>query len=481
MPQFTVNLPGGGQVVVNAKDAASAAGNVGGGNTGVVAGNRPNGGNPAPAAPAAPRPAAAAPTAAAPSPVSPPANSNLGDTNSQAQRALLRAQGYYIDASGVYAPGSGARVSDTFSGAQASQNTAPSPTQLPVINGTPVSPSNGSTGPQTGAIMYRSDPLYSTYFGPGTPGYSSTTAAGERGDPSLGATGPVTGQQSLTDYLTASGHPVGANGAPMPAQQGSGTQPNVNAPMGSAPPQTTTDSGASNGPPSYASDFAQPNPNGGFGPYMTTSAPELSGTMRYVENGKIIEKSTDQFGHPYYRTVGDAPGGDQSQPQPQAPGQPGAATPRVPGETVAQDQPATYGGVQDQVPLTMPDGKVVQVPREFYAEYLAAGEAQAAAAKQATQFSQGIEQGKLDVSRLVATYNDNYQKGILTGQTAQRAQDMALAQMKSDLDKQTLELNQLEAQRQQAGMTASIQRDQLQVQRNASRTARRSLPGIRYS
>ena len=95
------------------------------------------------------------------------------DTNTQSGRANLRDQGYYVDSSGVYAPGAGDRVGNTFGGSQKGSNTADNGNRLPVIGGRPVSPSNGFTGPNTGYIMYRGDPQYQQFFGPGTPGYSS--------------------------------------------------------------------------------------------------------------------------------------------------------------------------------------------------------------------------------------------------------------------------------------------------------------------
>lgn len=96
------------------------------------------------------------------------------DTNDQSGRADLRKQGYFIDNSGAYSPGAGARVGDTWSGGNSSKNTPDDGHRLPISsNGTPISPSNGFTGPQTGAIMYRGDPQYSSLFGIGTPGFSS--------------------------------------------------------------------------------------------------------------------------------------------------------------------------------------------------------------------------------------------------------------------------------------------------------------------
>lgn len=97
----------------------------------------------------------------------------LGDTNNQSVRADLRKQGYYIDDTGVYAPGAGERVQSTWSGSNNSRNRPDNGNRLPILGGNPISPSNGFTGPQTGFIMYQGDPLYQRFFGPGTAGYSA--------------------------------------------------------------------------------------------------------------------------------------------------------------------------------------------------------------------------------------------------------------------------------------------------------------------
>jgi len=381
------------------------------------------------------------------------------------ERQAARDKGYYIDNSGVYAPGSGERVSDTWSGANAPRNEAPSPTRLPIVNGTPVSPSNGFTGVQTPAIMYRGDPLYSQYFGAGTPGYSSTSMQANALPGALPA-----GQDTLPPQRPS----------PAPATAPAVTAPGTNT--------SVTNAGAKPQAPDYAAEFQGANPQGGFGPYMTNAAPALTVETRYTENGKIIEKSVDQFGNPYYKEVGQASitvGQQGDQPG----GTPGGQPQTVPGEPT---DPATFGGPQDLVPLAMPDGKVVQVPREFYKEYLAAGEKQAAAAKAAAQFQEGIQQGQLDVQRMVATYNAEYQKALISGQNADRAQQLAIEAMRNDLQKQSLELQkqlqaqqaqyqqqQIELQRSGQAQTVSLEREKLQLQRSQSR-GRRRLPQVRY-
>jgi hypothetical protein len=95
------------------------------------------------------------------------------DTNTYSGRQALRDQGYYVDSSGVYAPGGGDRVGSTFGGSQGTKNTPDNGNRLPIIGGRPVSPSNGFTGPDTGYIMYRGDPAYNFFFGPNGPDVSS--------------------------------------------------------------------------------------------------------------------------------------------------------------------------------------------------------------------------------------------------------------------------------------------------------------------
>lgn len=429
------------------------------------------------------------------------------DTNNQSDRASLRQQGYYIDNSGAYAPGAGSRVGDTFSGSQATKNEAPSPTQLPVINGTPVSPSNGGTGPAAPAIMYRTDPLYAQYFGPGTPGYSSTS-----GQANAAPLPADSNQQSLTDYLNQSGTPVGPTGAPMPAQAAAKAAP-APAPAaqiaGAAPTAVATDTAAAANQPAndaWAAGIAAANPSGtGFGPYATVDAPELRVQGRYVENGQIIEKSVDQFGNPYYKTVGAAPTTEPAATVPApagapataaaAPAQPAAnqpTTPPAPGSAVTPgpDDP-TKGGTL--IPIISADGKNVSyIPQQLYLDHKADIDAQAAAAAKSLQFTQGIDQGELDVKRLVATYTNEYQQALIAGNTAALAQSMAIEKMRDDLQQQTIDLNkviqtqtaayqqqQVDLQRSGQAQTNSLEQEKLALARQQARGRR--LPAVRYA
>lgn len=91
------------------------------------------------------------------------------DTNDQTSRDQLRSQGYYIDNTGVYAPNSGQRSGDTFSGSHASQNQAPNNVFLPIQNGTPMSPSNARTFDQRQpGVSYMGDSDFGSLFGPGS-------------------------------------------------------------------------------------------------------------------------------------------------------------------------------------------------------------------------------------------------------------------------------------------------------------------------
>lgn len=96
------------------------------------------------------------------------------DTNNQSDRADLRKQGYFIDNTGAYSPGgngsgNGQRVGDTFSGGQASQNQAPNNVFLPLVNGTPQSPSNARTYDQRQpGVSYVGDSNFANLFGPGS-------------------------------------------------------------------------------------------------------------------------------------------------------------------------------------------------------------------------------------------------------------------------------------------------------------------------
>lgn len=382
---------------------------------------------------------------------------NLGDTNQQSVRADLRNQGYFIDNSGVYAPGAGQRVGATWSGQNVNRNEAPSPTQLPVLNGTPVSPSNGFTGDQTEAIMYRGDPLYSQFFGPDTPGYSSTSRTYNATAGAL-----PNGQSTIQSLWAQNGQ--SASGVPTTAPLPATTPANApeSQPAG-ANPNATNDQNA------WMAGITAPSQSGyGFGPYATPEAPTLTPAgAPYEDNGNLVQKSTDQFGHEYYHTVGQA----QPATAP-APARPPAATtqPAAPAAPAADDP--TKGGTL--VPLLTGDGKVLYVPQAIYDAHKADIDAQAAAAAKAIAFTQGIEQQKVDISRLVAQYQQTYNEALIAGQSAQLAQQMAIAQMQNDLAKQAQEL-----QRQQQAQTLSFQRDQLQAQRQQQRGNRRSV-GVRY-
>jgi hypothetical protein len=440
----------------------------------------------------------------------------LGDMNSQSARADARKAGYYIDASGVYAPGSGQRVQNTFSGAQASQNTAPSATQIPIINGVPISPSNGSTGPQTGAIMYRSDPQYAQYFGAGTPGYSSTSQTYN-----ATPTAPEPAQQSLSSFNLAQGNQVDANGAPVarPASVTSGQTAVV--PAGVTDPIQTAAAAAGGQPAPNAEQFATgvaaPNESGnGYGPYATTEPPTLTVQGRYSENGQIIEKTVDQFGNPYYNTVGNAP---TSVPAPSAAGAPPApVAPGVPPVPAHQD-PAALANPASVTPTGMSqhtfigtDGKpqVVSLSDSDFQMALQDQQNAQAAVHQATMFSQGIEQGKLDVSRITQEYSKAYNDALVANNSATLAQTAARDAMQNEINKQTnainsaaqaanaqfqqgqlenqrsataqtnaLELQKLEAQRQAQAQTTSTEREKIDLSRQQGRGRR--LPQVRYA
>jgi hypothetical protein len=427
-------------------------------------------------APQAPRPAAA------PSP-SAPAPSNLGNTNDQSVRADLRNQGYFIDDSGIYAPGAGDRVGDTFSGDQASRNTAPSPTRLPILNGHPVSPSNGFTGPQTDSIMYRGDPLYNQYFGQGTPGFSSTS----RGANALPGALP-NGQQT---YAGAYGQPNTTPQLPQPAAQPQ-PAPSVSAPAPTGlntvqTPETAAQALQRGQSQQYLLAFQQPNQDGtGYGPYSTPQQPQLTVHGRYVDGGNIIEKSTDQYGHEYFQTVGSANGQPNTEhPPAPAPAQPAAAPAAAPAAPATPTNPTTGAPTTPAQPVGTaartvvgPDGKPYQLnlTDEDYQQVLSDQRAAADAQKQATQFAQGIEQGKVDIERSVAEWNKTYQQGLLQFQDRQLAVQQANQAMQIDLQKQALEL-----QKQQQGMTVSLEREKLDVARQQMRgSGRRRLPQVRY-
>jgi hypothetical protein len=424
----------------------------------------------------------------------------LGDTNNQSVRVDLRKQGYYIDASGVYAPGAGQRVSNTFSGSMAGQNTAPSATRLPIINGTPVSPSTGSTGAQTGAIMYRSDPQYAQYFGAGTPGYSSTSMQAN-----ATPTGMVAGQQSLADWNTKNAPPMTA---PLPAAP---VAPAVAAAAPASGPASVTQAGQPNayssgglgpvvapgGPqakaaeagvsPEFQAGVSAPNESGsGYGPYATAEPPKLTSQGQYTENGKIIQKSVDQFGNPYYQTVGNAPtsvaapaGAPAAAPAtPAQPTTPAAADPAA----VANPNSVTPTGLQQHTFIGT-DGKpqVVSLSEQDYQMALQDQQNAQEAIRQAAQFAQGIEQGKLDVSRMAQEYQKAYNEALVSNNSAQLAQTAARDAMQNEIAKQTQEINraaqaataqfqqgQLEQQRSATAQTNIIETQKLEAQRQAS-------------
>ncbi len=405
----------------------------------------------------APQPAFQPPPA---NPLLMPPPSPLGDTNQQSVRADLRKAGYFIDNSGVYAPGAGNRVGVTWSGNNSGMNTTPDEHRLPVLNGTPVSPSNGFTGEQRDDIMYRGDPLYNQFFGQGTTGYSSTSM---QANAVGGALPQGQGQYQIRPM------------APVPAAPAT---PTAAAPSSYTPPtaETSAQSTTRNQPntSAWAQGFQQMNGDGtGYGVYATSAPPELTVEGRYEENGSMIEKSVDQFGNAYFQTVGaatSAPPTAPGQPGPTAPQQP--ATPPVTPPAPAADDP-TKGGTL--VPLLGSDGSVNYVPKALYDQHKADIDAQAAAAAAAIKFNQGIEQQKVDVSKMVAEYQKSYNDALIAGQNAQLAQQMAIAQMQAELQRQTQEL-----QRQQQGMTVSIEREKLDIQRRNQRGSRRALPQVRY-
>ncbi|HXJ31075.1 MAG TPA: hypothetical protein VNG35_10555 [Gemmatimonadales bacterium] len=478
----------------------------------------PNGGSNLSSVPAPSKPTSGSNAVAT---VPPPAAmpSTLGNTNDQSVRADLRKQGYFIDASGIYAPGAGQRVGDTFSGAQASQNVAPSQTQIPIINGVPISPSNGSTGPQTGAIMYRSDPQYAQYFGRGTPGYTATSQTYN-----ATPTGPEAGQQSLAAWNTAQGNQVDQTGAPIarPASVTSSQAPTTN---GAVIPPSVTDpvataaaaaAGAAPNADRFAAGVSAPNESGtGYGPYATTEPPKLTVQGRYSENGQIIEKSVDQFGNPYYNTVGNAPSAVSPPAQPAAPDQAPAAAPAVP----AHQDPAALANPASVTPTGLSvhtfigtDGKpqTVNLSDSDFQMALQDQQNAQAAVRQATQFSQGIEQGKVDILRATQVGQQAYNDALVKSQSVQNAQTALRDAMQNEISKQTeqinaaaqvanqqyqqgqleqqrsataqtnaLELQKLEAQRQAQAQTTSTEREKIDLSRQQGRGRR--LPQVRYA
>lgn len=141
------------------------------------------------------------------------------DTNNQSDRDALRSQGFFIDSSGVYSPGgngsqNGQRVGDTFSGANSSQNTAPSGPYLPLKNGTPQSPLQAQTysGGQNGAVPVNS-PDFSSLFGPGSYFFSTGGPMQYQWmQPAAGASSSQSFMSALVNYLN------GATNAGSPTQ-----------------------------------------------------------------------------------------------------------------------------------------------------------------------------------------------------------------------------------------------------------------------
>lgn len=129
---------------------------------------------------------------------------NGKDTNNQSDRADLRTQGYYIDNSGVYAPGGGQRVGDTWNAGggmangQHQNNEAPNDVFLPIQNGTPMSPSNAQTyDSRQPGVSYIGDSNFSQLYGPGSYFFSA-------GGPShYGWMAPGAGASNAGDFLSA--------------------------------------------------------------------------------------------------------------------------------------------------------------------------------------------------------------------------------------------------------------------------------------
>lgn len=450
-------------------DSSSSSGGGGGGATATV---------PAPAALAPPQPANAGidPTTGQPY-----------NFNDQSSRADYRANtGGYIDNSGVYAAGAGARIGDTWSGANASQNTAPDIHQLPVINGVPVSPSNGFTGENTGAIMYRGDPQYEQYFGPGTPGYSSRPTPWAPGgawdgtDPNgyLRPAAAAAGQQSLADWNSAQ--------APAPATYKGPMQPGSSVPapaaLGSPSAGSEADTAA------WQAGMAAPSDSGmGFGPYATQDAPELTVQGRYTENGQIIEKSTDQYGNPYYQTVGAAPANSPATT---------TTAPAAPAAPPAAPDPTAGGKL---VPLVVGD-KLEYVPKEVAAkkeaddaDKKAQSDALAAANKQVEMFRRADLDRQFNLQQTIAAGTIAHNKAMEQQASAAQAQLAMHQAMQDDIAKQAQELaqkaaaqtaifqqQQIETTRQGQAMTNSIEQDKLALQRQQQRGGRAGR-GVRFA
>jgi len=463
-------------------------------------------GNSVPTSVPAPSKPAAGGVATVPAPAAMP--STLGNTNDQSVRADLRKQAYFIDASGIYAPGAGDRVGDTFSGTQSGMNVAPSASRLPIINGVPISPSNGMTGPNTGAIMYRSDPQYASLFGQGTPGYTSTSMQANALPGQA-----VPGQTSLADWNTQQ---AATRAAPAPAVQDAGAvAPTI------TDPATQAAAAAAADPAAFQEGVSAPNESGtGYGPYATAEPPKLTSQGQYSENGKIIQKSVDQFGNPYYQTIGNAPtsvappaGAPAATPP--AAGSPDQAAPPVP----AHQDPAAVANPASVTPTGMSthtfigtDGKpqVVSLSEQDYQTALQDQQNAQAATREAAQFAQGIESGKLDVLRATQVAQQAYNTELVKSNSVQNAQTAMRDAMNNEIAKQTqqinaaaqaataifqqgqleqqrsataqqnaIEMQKLEAQRQSSAMANSTEQDKLSVQRQSSRGRR--LPQVRYA
>lgn len=376
---------------------------------------------------------------------------------------------------------------------------------LPLLNGHPVSPSNGFTGQQTPYIMYRGDPLYSQYFGPGTPGYQATSRT-------YNATaGPLPQGQATYEGT------YGSLQAPKPATSSSdsgagssysdtslgGDTTSVPAPSGyNYTPETSDQSIARQ---TWMSGLQQPSDSGyGYGPYATADQPDVKPQGTYTDNGRTIEKSVDQYGNPYYRDVGAASAA------------PAVSTPAAPAAAPAQNTTSagTTSGTntttgtntntttgtnttnttnQQTVAIALPDGSgVVQIPAD-QADAVRADLAKAAQALAASQqFSQGLQQQQFDLTKMVDQANMAYQQALLQYNNAQLAQTAAYQAMQIELQKQAQELTR-QGQAQQFTLASqqaadaranqanqlSMQREQLNLQRQQLRSGRRV--SVRYA
>ena len=123
------------------------------------------------------------------------------DTNNQSDRADLRKQGFYIDNSGVYGPGSGQRLGDTWSGANGGFNSAPTGPFLPILKGVPISPWAARTPdrPALPGELSASDPAFASLFGPGS--YFAQT--GGRSAYGWMNNGGLSSPSSMSDFLKA--------------------------------------------------------------------------------------------------------------------------------------------------------------------------------------------------------------------------------------------------------------------------------------